>query len=241
MALNGIMVRNMSGQAGQAGLIVLLIMVVVTTVAVSVSTRSVSELRISRQEQESTRTLNLAESGIEDLLRDNLDTLLAGGSSTTGTRPIASSIITYSVEKKDNLDNYPLAVGHSVDIDLVDVDSLAIAWNSGCSLVVTLINDSGLDRKVWKKDGICPGIGSTYTTPIVTTGYKKAVIKAIGVAAVVNLTRTCSGTCAGSVYEVSSTATLADGSNRKVTVYKTPGSLPSIFDYVLFSGTSLEK
>jgi hypothetical protein len=259
MALNGIMSRNIHGEAGQAplhlarlparqgsdgqaGLIVLLIMVVVTTVAVSVSTRSVSELRISRQEQESTRTLNLAESGIEELLKENLDTILDGNDVTTGVRTVASTDINFKVEKKQSLQNIVLLEGHSVDIDVNGATNIGISWpsGSGCSLVVSLISDSNLERRVWK-NGSCLGIGDPLVGSIDVTGYKNALIKAVGGSSTISVSRTCS-TCTGAfLYELSSTATLADGSTRKVTVYKTPGSLPSIFDYVLFSGTSLTK
>jgi Tfp pilus assembly protein PilX len=245
MALNGIMPINMRGQAGQAplhlgsegqaGLIVLLIMVVVTTVAVSVSTRSVSELRISRQEQESTRTLNLAESGIEELLKRDLS------SETSGTITIASNNVEYEVEKEQELLNYQLLRGHTVEVDLTNVDELTLTWVSGCLLTVAVINGDNVTRNVVHNG--CSGIGTSVSSPYTfSVSGDKALIKAVGSNATITIGRSCSGTCSDAmVYEVSSTATLADGSTRKVTVYKTPGSLPSIFDYVLFSGTSLTK
>jgi len=69
----------LKGQRGQVGLVVLLVTVVLLTVGVSVASRSVTELQLSRQEQESTRALNLAESGIENLLAQDLATVGSSG------------------------------------------------------------------------------------------------------------------------------------------------------------------
>src|SRR4030067_2847347 len=59
---------NRGRERGQVGMTVLLIMVVMVTIAVAVASRSVTNLNLTRLEQESTRSLDLAESGIDEIL-----------------------------------------------------------------------------------------------------------------------------------------------------------------------------
>jgi hypothetical protein len=237
------MARKVDGQSGQAGLIVLLIMVVVTTIAVSVSTRSVSELRISRQEQESTRTLNLAESGIEEILRQDLYTVMT----TTPLISVAGNTIPYDITPQNTISGYSLPQGHTLEVDVEGATTLQIVINSpasGCArgLVVTLIKTNyDLTRQVYRPAG-CSTLGVDLPIPpsgIPTNGYKMARIKALF--SLINLTVSRDAGTRPLYYTVKTTATLDDGSTRAVSVNKFPGSLPSIFDYVLFSGTSLTK
>jgi Tfp pilus assembly protein PilX len=246
MTFNGIMPRNMSkqtgqvllrqGSEGQAGLIVLLVMVVVTTVAVSVSSRSVSELRISRQEQESTRTLNLAESGIEEILQQDLSTF-------SSTVNVAGTDIPYSITPQDTISNYELSQGHTLEIDVTGATALNLNWTGDPSIVVVLIESNGtLTREVFKKNSSPAGnIGIAQSLPYsyAFSGKVMARIKALYEPTLITVGR--SGGTNPLYYKVTTTATLADGSTRAVSVNKFPGSLPSIFDYVLFSGTSLTK
>ncbi|MFH1840956.1 MAG: pilus assembly PilX N-terminal domain-containing protein [Candidatus Shapirobacteria bacterium] len=55
-------------QRGQALLIILLVMAVILTVSLSVISRSVTDLRVSRQDEDSARVFSIAEAGIEQLL-----------------------------------------------------------------------------------------------------------------------------------------------------------------------------
>lgn len=57
-------------QSGQVGLVVLLIMAVVFTVAISISQRTIQEQEMAITQDESTRTFNAAESGVEKALSD---------------------------------------------------------------------------------------------------------------------------------------------------------------------------
>lgn len=56
---------NKSSQSGQLLLIVILVMVVVLTVALSLASRTVSNIKISKQNEESQRAFQAAEAGIE--------------------------------------------------------------------------------------------------------------------------------------------------------------------------------
>lgn len=64
-------------QRGQALLVILLVMAVILTISLSVISRSVADLRISRQDEDSARAFSIAEAGIERLL-------LQGGSLSPG-------------------------------------------------------------------------------------------------------------------------------------------------------------
>ena len=59
-------------QRGQIGLIVLLVMMVVGTIALSVASRSITDVSITKQEEEKIRAFSAAEAGIEDLLTEGL-------------------------------------------------------------------------------------------------------------------------------------------------------------------------
>jgi type II secretory pathway pseudopilin PulG len=55
-------------QRGQALLVILLVTVVILTISLAVISRSVTDLRTSRQDEDSARTFSVAEAGIEQLL-----------------------------------------------------------------------------------------------------------------------------------------------------------------------------
>lgn len=57
-----------SAQSGQALLIILLIMAVVLTIALSVVSRSVTDITVSQKEEEASRAFSVAEAGIEQAL-----------------------------------------------------------------------------------------------------------------------------------------------------------------------------
>ena len=69
---------NIKAQAGQTLLIILLVLAVVITVALSVASRSVSDVNVSTKEEEAARAFSAAEAGIEQALI---------GGPTTGTLP----------------------------------------------------------------------------------------------------------------------------------------------------------
>lgn len=73
--------------SGQALLIVVLVMAVALTIGLAVISRSITDIKISRQEEESSRVFSVAEAGIEEALK-----LGSGTSGTIGE-------ITYSVSE----------------------------------------------------------------------------------------------------------------------------------------------
>lgn len=66
---------------GQTTVVVLLIMVVVLTVGLSITARSITDLRISTQTELSNRAFSAAEAGIEEALKTGLPSLVGSGDS----------------------------------------------------------------------------------------------------------------------------------------------------------------
>ena len=79
--------KNLRNQRGQALLIVVLVMAVALTIGLAVVSRSITDIKISRQEEESSRVFSVAEAGIEEALKL--------GSGTSG----AISEISYTVSE----------------------------------------------------------------------------------------------------------------------------------------------
>jgi hypothetical protein len=83
------MVKNLPkfhhSQSGQALIILLLIMVVGLTVGLSIATRTITDLRISTQSEESQKAFSAAEAGIEDALRRDLPGMGITGPTTIAT------------------------------------------------------------------------------------------------------------------------------------------------------------
>lgn len=64
--------RKKLKESGQALIIVILTMVVALTVGLSVATRSITTVRISTSEEESSQAFSAAEAGIEEVLKSNV-------------------------------------------------------------------------------------------------------------------------------------------------------------------------
>lgn len=88
--------RILPGQSGQATVIILLIMVVVLTIGLSITARSITDLRISSQTEQSNRAFSAAEAGIEEALKTGLQNLV--GSGPSGQKPIGGATYKYTVE-----------------------------------------------------------------------------------------------------------------------------------------------
>lgn len=120
--------ENLKSQSGQAGVIVLLISVVMVTVGLSIANRSVTDVRLSLQEEETTRAFDAAEAGVEDALRKDLSALVG----TPQTIDVGGVPATYMVSGENQMD-VELMEGETVEVrldGLVAGDELGIWWGS---------------------------------------------------------------------------------------------------------------
>lgn len=112
-------------QSGQAVLIILLVMAVILTIALSVVSRSVTDISISRKEEEAARAFSAAEAGIERALKGIVasDSLSSGGSFSV----ISSQLVAGGTEYA-----YPATIvsGESATVWFVSHDA---SGNLSCS------------------------------------------------------------------------------------------------------------
>ena len=276
-------------ESGQALLIVLLVMAVVLTIGLSVVSRSVTDIKISQQEEESARALSAAEAGVEEALK-------SGSLNPVDVGPVGGTITAY-ITKSDlggqrnfNFGGTKFAAGDTQTLWLANHDSngnviaggwsgntLTVYWgNSPASstlpaMEATLVYrvginsyrqakyayDSDFTRAGPGRNGFTQSSAGT-TLDGVTYAYKATLNTNVSPAQIYFLrikllyndnspqiiaVQVPAGTVVpvqGTCYE--STASVpSSGVTRKVRqceYFKTP---PGIFDYVLFSGTNLEK
>jgi len=115
------MKRNNSGQAL---LIILLIMAVALTIGLSVVSRSVTDIRISQEQEESARAFSAAEAGLESLLATGGAPGIVGDFTiTTDTKPLGDSS-TFVFPKEIRADDTQTVwlVDH-LDEDTLDLDN----------------------------------------------------------------------------------------------------------------------
>jgi len=113
--------EKMKKNSGQALLIILLVMAVGLTVGLAVVSRSVTDISISRQEEESARVFSVAEAGIEEALKAGAEVVLPEGMVAEG--------ITATVKKetlgggKEFVFPNAIQVGDAQTVWLVEHDS----------------------------------------------------------------------------------------------------------------------
>lgn len=136
-------------QRGQVGLMILVVMGVLVSLSLSVASRSLSDLVLSRQESENTEVFHTAEQGIEEALNAiRQDSGLVGGGIYTGLVGSGGGLVTgqYSVDGFGGLDIF-IKEGEVAEIDLTGYSSSSIDF------FWTLKNDTA-------EDVVCTGEGS---------------------------------------------------------------------------------
>lgn len=256
----------MNKNKGQAVLIVLLVVAVALGLGLSIVSQSTTDVKISKQEQESSRAFNAAEAGIEEALK-NITVGIDQQIEVDGIE------VNYSVSGKEVIEGI-FNENESIEVNLTGADPLLniidINWvdktsqtenpsscqnNSGqapASLLITVIdsldqtNRYGLNACVLSSEnGLTDvadlGDGSylrKYQIPVSSSD------KLIRVRPLYNRT---SLRVSGNVdlpnqaYLISSTAQVESLESKAIEVVRTKPTTPSIFDYVLFSGTSIIK
>jgi len=171
--------KKMKRNSGQALLIILLVMAVGLTVALAVVSRSVTDIGISRQEEESARVFSVAEAGIEEALKTGA---LPGGVLTVPVGEITATVRQSDLGKQGGGFAFPgeCEAGDIQTLWLVEHDSngnltesgrytgssIDVFWgnkgepsdqNTTPALEVTLIYKDGINFKI-KKGAFDPNV-----------------------------------------------------------------------------------
>ncbi|MEP7167385.1 MAG: hypothetical protein ABI758_05395 [Candidatus Woesebacteria bacterium] len=250
----------MKNQQGQVGIIILLITVVMLTLGISVASRSVGDVKISTSNEQANRALDAAESGVEQALSQNLNNFTPPSS---GSGPIS---VNTQVSQQKVLEAFA-EQGDTVGVDLNGLPQntqVNVEWakestcNKNASVVLTIFNTSGTNPAVRRlyyrpkaSSGCNNGDNFTDANNASTGGYKwMATINTLAGDQLMRIRPLYFGTdihVSGTnlptqAYTVRSTAQNSTSKETKVVeVNKTLPVPPNIFDYVLFSGTTITQ
>jgi len=234
----------MKKDLGQIALGILLIMVVLLTVGLAVVSRSVTDIRISKETEESARAFSVAEAGIEEMLKREV--------LTPGTEPISVGDLTAQVTvAMTNSFETRIEGSETAQVNLKDYSGdIEVSW-SGKGLELTLIYKDGGDWKI-KRDAFtlsgtsCESLPSelspvTFNVPNSDSGTEK-VLRVRPLCSEAEVKVTGSNPLPDQSYTIRSSTTIPEsGQTRVVEVTRSLPILPPIFDYVLFSGGELAK
>jgi Tfp pilus assembly protein PilX len=259
-----VVVQKKASQSGQAALVVLLLTVILLTIGIAVASRATTDVALSRQEEESNRALNAAESGVEDALTQDLD---FSGNTFSGSVTVDSNVaVNYTIEKVYVLETR-LFKGVSAQADVTGVTNgqgIQIRWakETSCaqnpaSLLVTVFRRVGVNirsRTYAYKPCATPNNGFTQNSTDPTgelfrqvtlnlqTGDLFVRIKPIYKDTYVQVQGSGSYNLPIQYYRVKSVAQSNLGDEvRAVQVNRTKPVAPSIFDFFDFSGTTLTQ
>ncbi|OGM11455.1 hypothetical protein A2Z22_00190 [Candidatus Woesebacteria bacterium RBG_16_34_12] len=142
-------------QKGQALLIILLVLSVVLTVSLSIVSRSVTDIKITSNEEESVRALSAAEAGVEQALKTGVST---GGIVTLPDNSQFEALVTEIVPTNDEF-AYPkkLNKGESITFWLVSHDD---SGNLNCIVGEPCYTGNGIDF-YWGEPGTADNLDTT--------------------------------------------------------------------------------
>jgi hypothetical protein len=249
---------------GQVGIIILLLTIVLLTIGLSIAGRSVTDIRLSHQEEETSRAFDAAEAGIEDALRQDLSTLVGSTTETFGGIDTTYTVGEFQVLETEidkgetvevNLTDFEKDGGTGVTIEWGRTGEVCTAGDLFASLVIAIFDDAGgVTRRPYTESGCDRGDSfDPAAGPAVTPDYLLSITVPIGAAdvfmrirAVYNSTPVIiTGVGADlpvQYWRIHSEARIpAGGETRAIEVTQTKPAPPSIFDFVLFSGTNLNK
>ncbi len=251
-------------QPGQAILVILLVMVVGLTMGLSLATRSVSDLKISGQSEDSAKAFSAAEAGIEAVLANTgvgtsgclgnacylVSTVGAGGSDVPFSPGNINIADTYNVW----LDGYsgnsldvcwqktdPTSVEPALEISVLYLDGTYKVWRGAYDPNSTRTMQNNFNYSNVATNFSCAGVPQNKVT-VTLLGTKTIALRVRPFYASVNLTVVplASYNLPTQGLTIASSGTSGQ-TTRKVIVTQSYGSLPSIFDNVLFSGKDLVK
>lgn len=243
-------------QSGQIGVVVLLIMTTMLSVGIGAISRSTQDLRITRQELESSELFNAAEAGIEEALAD----IDAGTPPTTQTDITVDDInVSYIAQEIRNLDLLMQENQHyfiDVERGVPNSDEVRIQWAQSYN---------PLNCATQTPESLEVMIFSTPPDPVIINGYSRCDVgngfidapagtisvildnndvliglKTIGGDSQVTVEAVGAWNLPVQGYEVRSTATNTESDEAKVVVLDKSNEIPvSILGYTVFSGTTM--
>jgi hypothetical protein len=242
---------------GQVALILVLIMTVVSTLAVSLATRSTVDTRIQQTESEGVQALLYAQSGLEQLVMNPLSTTVQDPN-YTATR-IDAGI--------NSLDTGLMETGSSVELnlagaDFVNLSGLAINWGPDQSspgdmpaIFVSLIENSGkIADFAYNYDGannftqasdISGSLPKSTGSIGLNSNVSKVRITVLGAPALLRVVPIGGGVFPSQIKSIKSTGSVASGNTTvKYGLQYDESSfdtVPSVFDYALFSGGNISQ
>ena len=252
--------------SGQVGLLLLVVMGIVISIVLSVAARSLSDIALSRQERENSSSFALAETGVEEALRqlsENPET--AAGGNLAGISEFVSG--SYTVGALPSYDLY-VKEGETAEIDLTGSPSnVVVSWvkegesppgpcteGSGlapASLEITLVDASNTaTRAYYNADGCnLAGTNGFAAASAGSGGYSSSVsianpsnyeymrIKPLYNGTTVNVT---GDSLVSQLYLIQSKASGGDV-RTDIEAKRSLSAAGSIFDYALFSETTIIK
>lgn len=256
-------------RSGQITVLVLLLSLLGLTTALSVASRSLSDLKQVTQVDAGTKAFAAAEAG----LQYGLNQLSVGGPAT-GPVSVPGATVNYRIDTSiGNVAFVPLAnVDDVVQLNLSGVNSntkfFDVFWQGNGQIeAIILDKNNSIRRLIFNAVGTS---GHSFSSAISTagdttnclTGYSgytnstgdnikfEANDKFLRIKALTNSTSVliCALTAGKSridmptpITTVTATATTVNGTVKKLQVAKSPPTVPAIFDYVLYTGGSIVK
>ena len=257
------------GQRGQIALVVLLVMIVMLTLGISVAQRGLFDVRLSQQEEETSRAFQAAETGVEKALRTLSGESGSLGSDTTYNATVAEGGLSGFVTETS------VQVGEALAVDVTGATGLSAVRvyfidlaKEDCNasppaVEVAVVRQSGpntiVERSVFDVDSTrASGNGFDVVTKGSfsfegTTFCARANVGMPGGALEVRVRpvyarstlgidpRPNSATLGTQFRLIRSEGRTGSGVTRAVEVQRTNPQVPTIFDYVLFSGGAIQK
>jgi len=245
-------------KGGYVLIIITLVMVTAITLALSAVSQSVTDIKISQEEEESARAFNLAEAGLEEALRG-----LGEGESFNWTDDATGDSYTAHISSSGAdgfVSNSPVEQGDVIQSLINKAQSeLRIYWQSPALEIIILKNDSGdydVERRV-----VYPNGGEDYLMPDGTGFYNDIDfdyyydldfriddtvefirLRPLKADSYIGVEVVDGDNLPEQHYEITAVGETSSGVTRKIEMTRDiSASLPSVFDYAVFSGNTIIK
>lgn len=247
--------------SGQVALIVLLIMVVVLTIGLSLVSQSLTDMKISLNEKEALRAFSAAEAGIEDLLsQSSLPTItqdftvpVASGLNATVTVSPTGEEAKQTINDDETMTvNLNGASATTLNVDWIDKNMSDETTNKASIEVVIYANNYTFKRYAFCPDDSCRGDGFTSVSTTTSKFYRRAAITGINSTTDIlarirplynkaTIMVSSNGNLPLQQYNLKSVVIVAGDKTSQIVVTRTIPVIPTIFDYVLFTGGDITK